>query len=134
MRIEAVMLAARTMPELFDSAAFGERLRKTRLARGLTLQRVFELTNVSVPTLSRIERADAAEIESSTLTALARWMEVSLDLFSGGARPLSKKQSTPDAIELHLRADKNLNPQTAAALAKMFRAAYDELSRKSVKR
>jgi hypothetical protein len=60
-------------------------------------------------------------------------MGVSLELFSGGAKSLSKTQSTPDAVELHLRADKNLNPQTAVALAKMFRAAYDELAGKMSK-
>lgn len=121
------------MADTLDLIAFGERLRKTRLKRGLTLQQVFEKTGVSVPTLSRIERGDAAEIESKTLIILAKWMQVDLELFSGGAKPLSRKQYTPDAVELHLRADKNLNPQTAAALAKMFRAAYEELAEKMPK-
>ena len=118
------------MPELFDSAAFGERLRKTRTTRDLKLSEVADLTGVSIATLSRIERGEASEIESSTLAALARWMRVSLDLFSGASKSLSKNQSTPDAIELHLRADKHLDSNTAAVLAKMFRAAYEELSTK----
>jgi transcriptional regulator with XRE-family HTH domain len=121
------------MADTLDLVVFGERLRKTRLKRQFTLQQVFDQTAVSVPTLSRIERGDATEIESSTLIVLARWMGVSLELFSGGAKSLSKTQSTPDAVELHLRADKNLNPQTAVALAKMFRAAYDELAGKMSK-
>jgi transcriptional regulator with XRE-family HTH domain len=121
------------MADTLDLVAFGERLRKTRLKRGLTLQQVFEQIAVSVPTLSRIERGEAAEIESKTLIVLAKWMQVNLELFSGGAKALSKKQNTPDAVELHLRADKNLNPQTATALAKMFRAAYEELAEKMPK-
>jgi transcriptional regulator with XRE-family HTH domain len=121
------------MADILDLVAFGERLRKTRVRRKLTLLEVSDQTKVSVPTLSRIERGDAMEIESKTLIVLARWMKVSLDLFIGGTRSLSKGQSTPDAVELHLRADKNLNPQTAATLAKMFRAAYDELARKMTK-
>jgi len=121
------------MADSLDLVAFGERLRKTRRKRQLTLQQVSDQTSVSVPTLSRIERGEATEIESSTLIVLARWMRVSLELFSGGAKALSKKLSTPDAIELHLRADKNLNPQTATALAKMFRAAYEELAEKTAK-
>lgn len=121
------------MADALDLIAFGERLRKERLKRGLTLQEVSDQAGVSVPTLSRIERGEAAEIESNTLIALAKWMRVSLELFSGGAKLLSKKQSTPDAVELHLRADKNLNPQTASALAKMFRAAYEELAEKMPK-
>jgi transcriptional regulator with XRE-family HTH domain len=121
------------MADALDLIAFGERLRKTRIKRELTLHEVFAETAVSVPTLSRIERGEAVEIESNTLIVLARWMHVNLELFSGGAKVLSKKQSTPDAVELHLRADKNLNPQTASALAKMFRAAYEELAEKMPK-
>ena len=121
------------MGEVLDLAAFGERLRKTRIKRGLTLQQLSDEIHVSVPTLSRIERGDANEIESKTLLTLAKWMGVSLDLYSGGARALAGKQSTPDVIELHLRADKNLNPQTAATLAKMFRAAYEQLAEKMSK-
>ena len=67
------------MADTLDLVAFGERLRKTRLKRQLTLQQVFDQTAVSVPTLSRIERGEATEIESSTLVVLARWMGVSLD-------------------------------------------------------
>src|SRR5258708_6353698 len=121
------------MTDTLDLVAFGERLKKTRLKRNLTLQQVSTQTGVSIPTLSRIERGDAAEIESKTLIVLARWMQVSLELFSDGAKSLSTKQSTPDAVELHLRADKNLNPQTASALARMFRAAYEELAEKMSK-
>jgi transcriptional regulator with XRE-family HTH domain len=122
------------MADTLDLVAFGERLRKTRLRRHLTLQQAFEQTSVSVPTLSRIERGEAAEIESNTLIALTKWMQVTVELFSGGAKSLStRQQSTPDAVELHLRADKNLNPQTATALAKMFRAAYEELAEKMSK-
>jgi transcriptional regulator with XRE-family HTH domain len=121
------------MAEILNLIAFGERLRKTRVSRKLTLQEVSDQTKVSVPTLSRIERGDAAEIEGTTLIVLARWMKVSLDLFSGGAKSIPKGQSTPDAVELHLRADKNLDPQTAATLAKMFRAAYESLAGKMTK-
>jgi len=121
------------MAEILDLVAFGERLRKVRITRKLTLQEVSNQTKVSVPTLSRIERGEAAEIESKTLIVLARWMKLSLDFFSGGAKSLSKGQSTPDAVELHLRADKNLDPQTAVTLAKMFRAAYEELAGRMTK-
>src|SRR5437588_12628341 len=114
------------MTDTLDFKAFGERLRKTRLKRDLTLEQVHKETGISVATLSRIERGEATEVETTRFIALAKWMQVSLDLFSGGARALSKHKSTPDAVELHLRADKNLNPQTATSLAKMFRAMYEE--------
>jgi len=113
-----------------DLAALGERLRKTRQSRHKTLRDVFQETGVSIPTLSRIERGDANEIESNTLFAITKWIDVSIDTFSP-APPTSKIKkgvSTPDVVELHLRADKNLNSKTAATLSKMFRALYEELS------
>jgi hypothetical protein len=42
-----------------------------------------------------------------------------------------KDIATPDAVELHLRADKNLNPKTAELLVKMFRAAYQQAASES---
>jgi hypothetical protein len=37
--------------------------------------------------------------------------------------------NTPEAVELYLRADKNLEPRTAALLAEMFKAAYEKLAK-----
>jgi len=42
---------------------------------------------------------------------------------------LHRNHTTPDVVELHLRADKNLDKRTALALAKMFRAAYDSFAK-----
>ena len=41
------------------------------------------------------------------------------------------ESSTPDAVELHLRADKNLDSKTAELLIKMFRAAYTQAASES---
>jgi hypothetical protein len=37
--------------------------------------------------------------------------------------------STPEAVELYLRADKNLDQRAASLLAEMFKAAYEKLAR-----
>ena len=37
-------------------------------------------------------------------------------------------------IEAHLRADKNLTPETAAALSELFRVAYTQFSRSDTKK
>jgi hypothetical protein len=34
-------------------------------------------------------------------------------------------ESTPDIVEAHLRADRNLDAKTAAAFGRIFRAAYE---------
>jgi transcriptional regulator with XRE-family HTH domain len=119
------------MPDQPDLSALGERLRKVRQQRSKTLKDVFEETGISIPTLSRIERGDANNIESKTLLTLGQWMNVSLDILSSHALIKESKKSTPDVVELHLRADKNLEPQTATLLAKMFRATYEQVVNKS---
>lgn len=122
------------MEDALNLAALGERLRKVRLDQRKTLKRVSEETGISVTTLSRVERGAAREIGSNTLLALAKWLDVSLDLFNVSG-PLTKPgQSTPDIIELQLRGDKNLDGNLAAILAKMFRAAYEQATKTTKKK
>jgi transcriptional regulator with XRE-family HTH domain len=116
------------MANQLDIVSLGERLKKIRIQREKTLKDVLEDTGISIATLSRIERGEAKEIESETLLSLVRWMDVSLEIFNKSFKSPSTKKSTPDVVELHLRADKNLNPETATILAKMFRATYEQLA------
>jgi hypothetical protein len=39
------------------------------------------------------------------------------------------QEPMPEIVEAHLRADRNLTPQTAAALSELFRVAYNQFSR-----
>lgn len=39
-------------------------------------------------------------------------------------------ESTPNIVEAHLRADRNLKPETAKALAELFRVAYFQFAGK----
>jgi hypothetical protein len=39
------------------------------------------------------------------------------------------RESTPEIVEAHLRADRNLTSETAAALSELFRVAYAQFSR-----
>jgi hypothetical protein len=45
-------------------------------------------------------------------------------------------EATPEIVEAHLRADKNLTPDTAKALSELFRVAYQQFRKpgKSSKR
>jgi transcriptional regulator with XRE-family HTH domain len=130
----------RHMPADTDIGWIAERLRRTRKDRGLTLQEVFDQTGVPVATLSRIETGATKDIKSATLIALTNWMGVSIEELHSKPSPVSKKgklvHKTPDIVELHLRADKTLRTDTAAALASLFRTAYDhykQLQEKSKK-
>ena len=98
-------------------ASLGERLRKTRIERNLTLEEVKDQTGVSVATLSRIERGSASNIKSNTMDSVSLWIATD-----------SESTGTPDIVELHLRADKNLDHESADALAKLFRTAYKTLA------
>ena len=119
------------MSKNFDLEKFGKRVREVRLEREATLREVSENTGVSIQTLSRIERGDANDVESQRLLALANWANLPLENFQDRdtmnlPRAVPKGASTPDIVELHLRADKHLSGKTAELLAKMFRAAYRE--------
>jgi transcriptional regulator with XRE-family HTH domain len=115
-----------TMESDFNLARFGERLREVRTRRNLTLKDVSQATKISIPTLSRVERGEAKEIESKTLFVLSAWANLNLDVFKDKANV--QKSSTLDKVEIFLRADKNLEPKTADLLVKMFRMAYEQAS------
>jgi hypothetical protein len=38
------------------------------------------------------------------------------------------QEATPEIVEAHLRADRNLTPETAKALSELFRVAYAQFS------
>jgi transcriptional regulator with XRE-family HTH domain len=101
----------------------GEALRRIRLERDMTLQQVSDQTEVSVATLSRIERLEFDSVKSETLGALNAWIAKNQFEFRE-----KRKLDTPDIVELHLRADKNLDKETADALSDLFRTVYNRLA------
>ena len=114
------------MADAIDFEWLGERLRTVRKKREMTLEEVSIATGISIPTLSRIERGAAKGLQSETLITLSNWVGTSAKLWKRAAAV----DSTPDVVELHLRADKHLDESTADALAHLFRTAYEQLKRK----
>jgi transcriptional regulator with XRE-family HTH domain len=126
------------MSEPIAVERFGQRLRRVREERGLTLEKVFKATGVSVATLSRIERGGSKDIDAGTLVSLCNWLGAKPEEFKLDAGPPKvpgkrTPANTPEAVELYLRADKNLDQRTAALLADMFKAAYDNLVKETRK-
>jgi len=125
------------MAEGIDVARLGARLRRVRLQRGLTLREVKDATGISVSTLSRIERGASKDLDSATLVVLAAWMGIAVEKLKEKPAPVIRGgkiiEDTRDIVELHLRADKNLDEKTAAALSNLFRTAYEQLSKKDKK-
>lgn len=115
--------------------SLGMLVRKKRHSGGLTLRDVASQTGLKVPTISRVERGDAQDLEGGTLLALCTWVGVNPDNFNEGAPATLPRaanarvvHNTPDAVELYLRADKNLDKRTASALSSLFRTAYETMS------
>jgi transcriptional regulator with XRE-family HTH domain len=123
-------------------------IRAKRHTEGLTLEQAARQSGVSSATLSRLERQWAHGVDGDfkkpsvpdtrTLAALARWLRVALDRVVEVASPPPthevvhrEGESVPDMVEAHLRADRNLDEATAAALARTFRVAYEQFARLS---
>lgn len=124
------------MPTKVDVRRLGMLMRSKRERDELTLKDVSDQTGLKIPTLSRIERGASQDIEGSTLLTLTRWLGSDPDDIverePTAAVPLGKAKishSTPDTVELHLRADKNLDKSTASALSTLFRTAYATMSK-----
>lgn len=61
---------------------------------------------------------------------LAKWLKVPIEAVAWPkeAKRGTKEVDTPTAVEVHLRADRNLDPTAAEALAAMFRHLYESVS------
>jgi transcriptional regulator with XRE-family HTH domain len=124
----------------------GEYVKRKRQEEKLSLRQVAININVSASTLSRIENGIGTP-DSATLARLASWLGIPLErlmrgslLGEPGEMALSKSyvepviyyptESMPSIVEAHLRADRNLKPDMAKALAELFRVAYTQFSGK----
>jgi transcriptional regulator with XRE-family HTH domain len=123
---------------LIDAVELARRVRAKRRSRKLTIREAAAEADVSAPTFSRVERGHMPERE--TLLKLARWAGVRIDPILHESARRARNQavhgpdaSTIEAVELHLRADKNLSRDDAEALSEMFRLAYDALSAKQAR-
>ena len=123
---------------MINVAELGEYIKRKRQDDKLSLRQAAEATNVSPATLSRIENGRGMP-DSGTLARLANWLGIPLDRLMKGSlmngvekanEPIIyyPSESTPDIIEAHLRADPNLKPETAKALAELFRVAYTQFA------
>src|ERR1700754_1156440 len=123
----------------------GEYVKRKRQEEKLSLRQVATNISVSASTLSRIENGIGVP-DSPTLARLASWLGVPLERLMcgtllenykvGGAEAYVEPviyyptESTPSIVEAHLRADRNLKPEMAKALAELFRVAYTQFATK----
>ena len=116
---------ARTAKSLINTEELGRAIRRRREELELSLRDVADQTNVSASTLSRIENG-TGKPDADNIARLTTWLDVPLERILGRATaktPTTPKavvyyphESTPEIVEAHLRADRNLSPETADAL------------------
>ena len=125
----------RNSKTLVKTEELGRAIRRKRESLGLSLRDVADETSVSASTLSRIENG-TGKPDADNTARLTKWLDVPMerilgDSDSGAASPIVyfARESTPEIVEAHLRADRNLTQETATALSELFRVAYTQFSR-----
>ena len=131
----------RNAKTLVNTEELGRAIRRKRESLGLSLRDVADDTTVSASTLSRIENG-TGKPDADNIARLTKWLDVPMERILGGAgddsdaaKPIVyfARESTPEIVEAHLRADRNLTPETATALSELFRVAYTQFSREPEK-
>jgi transcriptional regulator with XRE-family HTH domain len=122
---------------LVNTEELGRAVRRKREELSASLRDVADVTGVSASTLSRIENG-TGKPDADNIARLTNWLDVPMERIMGG-RPAEgedakavvyyPRESTPEIVEAHLRADRNLTSETASALSELFRVAYAQFSR-----
>jgi transcriptional regulator with XRE-family HTH domain len=115
-----------------DPAQLATRVRAKRDAERLSLRAAAKVLGMSAATLSRVESGDHLP-ERDHLLRLADWAGMPLGTHGGRSRTTDvhgEDASTVEAVELHLRADKDLDPDDAEILVQLVRTAYDRMSKR----
>lgn len=114
------------MGSYVDTKRLARLVKHKRNNRGLR-EISLEIGAVSPSTLSRVENGKMPDMD--TFLLLCDWLEVSpTEFIKDDRKKQSDEPETPDSIAARLRADKNLDPATANALAAIVKAAYRELA------
>lgn len=125
---------------MISTIELGRAIKRRREELKLSLRDVADVTDVSASTLSRIENGTGRP-DADNIARLTQWLDIPVDRLM--AKHLGDHvepviyyphEKTTDIIEAHLRADRNLTPETAKALSELFRVAYQQFSDKPNKK
>lgn len=121
---------------LINTIELGRAIKRRREELGLSLRDVADVTQVSASTLSRIENG-TGKPDADNIARITSWLDMPVDRVvkmqgseANTVEPVIyyPHEATPEIVEAHLRADKNLSPETAKALSELFRVAYAQFS------
>jgi len=123
-------LSDQTRGPIVDPAELARRVRAKRHAEDMSLREAAKELGMSAATLSRVESGKHLPARDHLLR-LADWARMPLGAASRRARNRAvhgADASTVEAVELHLRADKKLDPDDAEILVQLVKTAYDQMS------
>lgn len=118
---------------LISTSELGKAIKRRREELNLSLRDVGDLTEVSASTLSRIENGTGRP-DADNIARITQWLDMPVDRLmkksDENIEPVIyyPHEPTTEIISAHLRADKNLTPETAEALSELFRVAYNQFS------
>src|SRR5687767_4264169 len=110
-----------------DTELLGDLIRSRRKAQGLSLRDAANQMGVSAPTLQRVEAGQPPN--STSLVRITTWLQVSVDEVLQRGKGATKPGATVAQIEVHLRADPNLAPEAAQAIAEAVQKLYAAFSK-----
>src|SRR5436190_24251871 len=107
----------RTTKSLINTEELGRAIRRRRQELALSLRDVADQTNVSASTLSRIENG-TGKPDADNIARVTTWLDMPLERILSCCRDDNNDakavvyyphESTPEIVEAHLRADRNLS-------------------------
>ncbi len=110
---------------LFDVDAFYEGLDNVRKTGKLTWKKVADKAGVSASTLTRMAQGKRPDIDS--MAALATWSNLNVDNYIVGHNQVKTAQNSIEEVSALFRADPSLDPNAAAAIEAIVRAAHEKL-------
>jgi len=123
---------------LINTAELGKAIKRRREELKLSLRDVADVVGVSASTLSRIENGTGRP-DADNIARITQWLDMPVDRLIRGQSGSEVEpviyyphEPTPEIVEAHLRADKNLSAETANALSELFRVAYEQFSKPGV--
>lgn len=109
----------------FDVTSFYAALDSQRQSKQMTWKKVAKESGVSASTLTRIAQGRRPDVDS--FAALLKWSGLKAELFIQGGSTNQGSSEPLAEITAYLRADPNLTPEGAEALAAIVKAGYESL-------
>lgn len=114
-------------PKALNLEALYGALDTKRRAAGMSWRKAAEEIGVSASTLTRMAQGANPDVEGFSKMVL--WLGESADQFIGGAQKVraQKPEDLRVVVSRHLRASKELSPESARALENIIDAAYRQM-------